>query len=183
MNYYPIQTNGLSLSEKMKNLIWCGINVSLYRFTPSKLSLFRYWRVALVRLFGGQVDWKASLHPSAIIEYPWNLTMGKYSSLGAKSWVYAMNSVSIGNYTCIGNDVYLLTGSHDVNSPAFSLETKPICIGNGVWVATRAMILPGVTVEDMAVVAAGSIVSKKVSNYDIVAGNPAKFIKKRVIKD
>ncbi len=182
-NYHPIQTNSLSLSKKIKNLLWCGINVSLFRFTPSKLSIFRYWRVALVRVFGGNVDWTASLHPSAKIEYPWNLSMGKNSSLGAHSWTYAMTVISIGDNTCVGNDVYLLTGSHDVHSSNFSLVTKPIKIGNGVWVATRAMVLPGVVIGDMAVVAAGTILSKNVNNYEIVAGNPAKFIKKREITD
>ncbi|WP_281015799.1 MULTISPECIES: CatB-related O-acetyltransferase [unclassified Mesorhizobium] len=60
------------------------------------------------------------------------------------------------------------------------LRTKgPIIVGNDVWIGTRATILSGVTIGDGAVVAAGSVVSKDVPPYAIVAGNPARFVKYR----
>lgn len=182
MEYNPIQTNALPFGKKIKNIIWGIVNCTLYRFSPSKFSLFRYWRVALIRLFGGEIDWHASLHPSSKIEYPWNLKMARNASLGEKSWVYAMDKISIGENSCIGKDVYLLTGSHNIYSSSFDLVTKPISIGKGVWVATKAMVLPGIEVGDFSVVAAGSVVLKDVEPWTIVGGNPAKFIKKREIK-
>ncbi len=54
-----------------------------------------------------------------------------------------------------------------------------VSIGNDVWIGAKSVILPGVTIGDGAVIAAGSIVNKDVAPYSIVAGVPAKFIKTR----
>ena len=75
----------------------------------------------------------------------------------------------------------MLTGSHSLTSPTFDLITKPITIKDNVWVATGAIVLPGVTIGEGAVVAAGSVVTKDVEPWTVVGGNPAKFIKKRVL--
>ena len=65
----------------------------------------------------------------------------------------------------------------------FDLVIKPITIGNGVWVTTGVTILPGISIGDYAVVAANAVVTKDVEAFDVIGGNPAKFIKKREIKD
>ena len=103
--------------------------------------------------------------------------------MGNGSWAYGLDKISIGNNCCIGDDVYLLTGAHDVSSVHFDLVTKPITIMDNVWIATGAIVLPGVTIGEGAVVAAGAVVTKDVEPWTVVAGNPAKFIKKRELKD
>lgn len=103
--------------------------------------------------------------------------------MGEKCWVYAMAPISIGEMSCIGKDVYLLTGSHDIEKSTFDLVTKPITIGKGCWIATSSTVLPGVTIGDYCVVAANSVVIKNWESYSVVGGNPAKFIKKRIIKE
>lgn len=137
----------------------------------------------MLRAFGANVSMQASIHPSAKIDYPWRLTMGDRSSLGKKSWAYCLNNITIGENTCIGQDVYLLTGSHDISSSNFTLITKPIVIGDGVWVATGSTVLPGITLSDMTVVGASSVVVKSTEPNDVIGGNPALFIKKRILKD
>lgn len=134
-NYNPMQTSGMPLAEKLKNLAWQIVYVILFRLSPPKTGIFRKWRVFLLRLFGARISYKVSIHPSAKIDYPWRLTMGDYSSLGEQSWAYCLDEISIGEKSCIGNDVYLLTGSHDITSLTFDLVTKPVKIGSGVWVA------------------------------------------------
>lgn len=109
--------------------------------------------------------------------------MGNKSSLGEKCWVYAMDKIQIGDFTCIGKDVYLLTGSHDISRSTFDLVTKPIVIGDACWIATASTILPGVDVGNYCVVGANSVVVKSIENHSVVGGNPAKFIKKRIIKE
>ena len=54
-----------------------------------------------------------------------------------------------------------------------------VAIGDDVWIGTNATILPGVTIGRGAIVAAGSVVTSSVAEYDIVAGVPARFLKKR----
>lgn len=178
MKYSPVQTTPFSLKEKILSRFWTMINFTLYRYSPF---MSRKFRVALVRLFGGNISWSCSLNRLSVIEYPWNLTMGDLSSLGKNSWIYCLDKIDIGRNCCIGNDVYLLTGSHELNSSTFDMITNPITIEDGVWVSTRAIILPNVVIANHAVVAAGSVVTKDVESYSIVGGNPAKFIKKRII--
>ena len=88
----------------------------------------------------------------------------------------------------IGDDVVLSTRSMliDVSlSPVGfartatrAYENRPIAIGDGAWIGAGAMILPGVTVGTRSIVAAGSVVTKDVPAFTVVAGNPAKVIKK-----
>ena len=181
--YTPVQTNEMATGEKVKNMVWGMINSTLLRFAPPQLAIFRKWRVVWLRLFGAKVDWSASVHPRAKIEYPWNLTMGRQSSIGERAWVYAMAPISIGENTCVGKETYLITGSHDIGSNRFELITKPITIGSGCWLTTGVTVLQGVTIGDYAVVAANATVVKDVEAWTVVGGNPARFIKKRVIED
>lgn len=114
---------------------------------------------------------------------PWRVSIGAYSSIGEGAWVYAKDTITIGCNVCVGNDAKLLTGTHDIASKHFDFVSKPIVIEDNAWIATGAIILPGVTIGEGAVVAAGSVVTKDVAPWIVVGGNPAKFIKKREIKD
>lgn len=181
--FKPIQSSSMPVSEKFKNKLWGIVNVVCFRYTPSITGFFRKWRVILLRAFGANLSNSASIHPKARIDYPWRLSMGDQSSLGANSWAYCLDNISIGENSCIGENVFLLTGSHDISSPNFELVTKPINIGNGVWVATGSYVLPGVSLSDLSVVAANSTVVKSTTENDVVGGNPAKFLKKREIRE
>lgn len=182
-HYEPIQTNTMSDKDKLMNAIWNLINKTIFRFSPTHFNIFRKYRVLLIRIFGGKIDWNVSIHPTAKIDYPWNLNMQNKSSLGEKSWIYAMAPINIGELTCIGKNVYLLTGSHDITSNTFNLITKSINIGSGCWVATSSIILPGINIGEYSIIAAGSVVTKNVEPWTVVGGNPAKFIKERIIKE
>ena len=76
-----------------------------------------------------------------------------------------------------------MTGSHDIGSRNFDLVVRQVSIGDGCWVATSSAVLPGVSIGDFSVVAAGSVVARDVEAWTVVGGNPAKFIKKRVLRD
>jgi acetyltransferase-like isoleucine patch superfamily enzyme len=81
-----------------------------------------------------------------------------------------------------GHDIMILTGEHDYTK--FGQERKlksfqkPVTIKEGVWLATRCIILPGVTIGEHSVVAAGSVVTKDIPARELWGGNPARFIKK-----
>ena len=87
--------------------------------------------------------------------------------------------IRIGNDVSIGPEAVILSMGHDPQSPDFSSTGGEVTIGDHVWIAARAMILPGVTIGDGAVVAAGAIVTKDVDPYTIVAGVPARPVGKR----
>ncbi|WP_455632423.1 acyltransferase, partial [Parabacteroides sp.] len=77
---------------------------------------------------------------------------------------------------------YLCNGTHDLSLSNMPLMIGEMVIGNNVFIGAKSLILPGIKIEDYAVIGAGAIVVKDVNAYDVVAGNPAKFIKKRIIK-
>lgn len=159
---------------------WHAINVTLFRWSWRFVGFRRFLlRVFRLKFEGTGMDFS----PSARIDCPWNIKIGSYSSVGNAAWVYALNKIEIGDKTCIGEQVKLLTGYHDITTRNFAFKTKPIRIGSACWVATAATILPGVTIGDGAVIAAGAVVTKDVEPWTVVGGNPAKFIKRRIMRD
>lgn len=79
----------------------------------------------------------------------------------------------------IGPEATILTLGHDPQSPDFADRGGDVIIGNHVWIAYRSIILPGVTIGEGAVIGAGSVVTRNVEPYTIMAGVPAKEIGKR----
>ncbi len=179
-DYNPIQTSDGTWAVRIKTIVWQIVNSTIFRWTPAHFGLFRKFRVALVRLFGGDVAWSCSLHPKAKIYAPWNLTMGELSSLGENCQCRSTCKIKIGVKTCIGADTYLLPGGHDVNSPTFEWHGKSLSIGDGCWVSTHATVL-AVNIGDFCVVGASAVVVKDLEAFSIVGCNPAKMIKKRIL--
>jgi acetyltransferase-like isoleucine patch superfamily enzyme len=87
--------------------------------------------------------------------------------------------IRTGDDVSIGPEASILTLGHDPQSPDFADRGGDVIIGNRVWIAYRAIILPGITIGDGAVVGAGTVVTKNVEPYAIVAGNPARKIGER----
>ena len=174
--YNPVQTTPFSLKVKLKSKLWKLINRTFFRISIPRNRSYRVW---LLKLFGANVDWSCNIHSKSNIDFPWNLEMGYLSSVGENSWIYCLEKVKIGQKTCIGKDVYLLTGSHNVSSLDFSYELKPIIIRDGVWISTGVYVLPGVEIADFSVIASNSTVTKNVPQNSIVGGTPARFLKYR----
>ena len=102
----------------------------------------------------------------------------------------------IGNYVCIGAEAVILMGGNNTHrADWFSLypfadnitasyQAKgPTTIGDGAWIGMRAMLMPGVTIGEGAIIAAGAVVTRNVAPYAVVGGNPAQLIKKRFADD
>jgi acetyltransferase-like isoleucine patch superfamily enzyme len=106
-----------------------------------------------------------------------NLIVGEFSFIG-KVEIALHDKVSVGNFVCINDGAILLSASHDVSDPLWRHKKGPIQIDDYAWIATNAIVLPGVKIGRGAVVGAGAVVSKDVADYSIVIGNPAKPINK-----
>jgi acetyltransferase-like isoleucine patch superfamily enzyme len=93
-------------------------------------------------------------------------------------------TITLGEYTFFGHDVAVLTGTHDISlfgrdrQLGFPRSGRDVVIGEGVWLASHVLVLGPVTIGDHAVVAAGSLVRDDVEPYTVVAGRPAKVVKK-----
>jgi len=140
-------------------------------------------RRALLRCFGARVGIGAVLKPALRIKFPWFLTVGEHCWLGEDVWIDNLAPVTLGRNVCISQGAYLCTGNHDWRDPRFGLRTKPIELRDGAWVGARSVICPGVTLGECAIAAAGSVVTKDIPPYEIHAGNPAQFVRTRVIAE
>jgi maltose O-acetyltransferase len=110
------------------------------------------------------------------------LTIGEYTFVG-QAHIAIHSDIEIGSFVVINDGVKLLTASHNVDDSSWSSFAKPIIIDDYAWIATDAIILPGVHIGKGAVVGAGAVVSKNIPEYGIAVGNPAKLLNKRRIKE
>lgn len=149
-------------------------------FRPSPRPLF-VWRVLILRLFGAELSMRSRIDPTARIWAPWNLVMGRDTSIGFHVDVYNVAPIEIGDNATVSQYSYLCSASHDIADPKMALTTSPILIRDAAWVCARAFIGPGVTVHTGAVVGACSVAVKDVPQWTVVAGNPAKELRKREI--
>lgn len=174
--------NRHSFKSKMVRVAWNFIWFFLFRPTP-RGNLFRPWRIALLKLFGANVKWSSNVLPSCRIWQPWNLSMGAYACLSEDVDCYSVDSITVGDQATVSQGVKLCTAGHDISSKTMELTYAPINIRTNAWVASWSIILPGVTIGEGAVVAAGTVVTKDVEPWSVVGGNPARYIKRRELTD
>jgi acetyltransferase-like isoleucine patch superfamily enzyme len=110
------------------------------------------------------------------------LIIGDFSFIGQVD-IAIHADVKIGSHVVINDGVKLLTASHRTDDPLWSSFAKPIIINDYAWIATDAIILPGVCIGKGAVVGAGAVVAKDVPEYRIVVGNPAQLLDKYRTQD
>lgn len=159
-------------------VLWAIVWATLWQVCWKRLPRLR---CTILRLFGGQVGGPCHIAGSARIQRPWDLSIGRHSALGPRTILYNLGGVTIGDNTVLSQDVYVCGGTHDYTDPAYPLLRQRITIGSQVWIAAGAFIGPGVTIGDGAVVGARAVVVKDVEPWTVVAGNPARTIKKRVL--
>jgi acetyltransferase-like isoleucine patch superfamily enzyme len=107
------------------------------------------------------------------------ITVGESTNINAGVLLDGRGGLRIGSRVNISPEVLILTAEHDPRSPDFAGVESAVAIGDRVWIAARAMILPGSRVGDGAVVAAGAVVRGEVEPWSIVAGNPASKVADR----
>ncbi len=173
--------NTLSRKHQTIRLLWT-VTWSLLA-KPLPRSIGSGWKRCLLRLFGAQIDKTAVVYSSAKIYYPSNLIMEKYSCIASDVDCYNVAPIRIGANATVSQGAFLCTASHDITDPHNRLITAPIIIENQAWIAAAAFVGMGVTIGEGAVIGARAAVFKDVEPWTIVGGNPAKFIKKRIIKD
>jgi putative colanic acid biosynthesis acetyltransferase WcaF len=146
-------------------------------------ALWGVYKRVLLRLFGAKIDSTAMIYSSAKIYYPANLTMKAHSVLGPHADCYNVAPVTIGCHATVSQKAYLCTASHDITDPKHRLIIAPITIEEKAWVAADAFVGMGVIVGEGAVVGARASAFKDVEPWTVVGGNPAKFIKNRVLNN
>ena len=161
----------------VKRILWILINATIFRILMG--TKLRYVRNILLQLFGAKIPLGSLIYSSCKIWAPWNLEIGKNSCVGPNTELYNKAKIVIGDNSVISQGAKLFTASHDITDSRHPLIYFPITVGHKAWIAADAFIGPGVSVGDGAVVGARAAVFKNVGAWEVVGGNPAKFIKKR----
>lgn len=136
-------------------------------------------RAAFSELIGKPVGERFMVIPPFSTDCGLNLSIGTNVFINQGCHFMDLGGITIGDDVMIGPKVNLVSAGHPVE-PAQrrnGIIAKPISIGNNVWIGAAATILPGVTVGDNAVIAAGAVVSRDVEANTLVAGVPARVLK------
>ncbi len=121
----------------------------------------------------------SSIHWRAEFYEPEHIVIGDRVTIGDSCFLDGRSGLTIGDNVNLGSHVSIYTREHDVDSPSFAETGGPVLVGEHAWIASHAIVLPGVTVGRGAVVAAGAVVTKDVPEFTIVGGNPARTIRAR----
>ena len=180
MNEYNPKNDKRALGTKLHRHLWLLVNATLFRWSP----FFCYgWRRFLLRMFGAKIARTATVSRTAVINAPWNLTMGDRSMICHHAWVMCHAPVVIGNQSLVGEYARILTGSHISYSKIYRSITSPVVIGENCWVATCAIICWGgyrkFTMGDGAILGVGAVAMRSIKPMTINVGNPAKYIADR----
>lgn len=130
------------------------------------------------RLFGKPVDPSFRVFPPFYTDFGKNITVGKNVFINACCHFQDHGGVTLGDGCLIGHNVVFATLNHDFDpEKRDSMAPAPIVLGKKVWVGSNSTILPGVTIGEHAIIAAGSVVTKDVPANVIVGGVPAKYLR------
>lgn len=114
------------------------------------------------------------------------MRIGSHTWIGQNCFLHSGGGITIGDYVGIGPSVQILTLTHvlddDLATPIIEREQKykPVVIENNCDIGVGTILLPGVTIGTGSMIGAGSVVTRDVEPYSIVAGNPARLLRKRL---
>lgn len=152
----------------------------LSRFNATRASEPEARRRVLGELLGS-IGEHVAIRPPLFLDYGYQTSIGAGTFVNAGCVILDVARVVIGERCQIGPNVQILTPTHPLDPDlrrAGWEAAEPITIGDNVWLGGGAIVLPGVTIGDDSVVGAGAVVTKDVPARTVVAGNPARMIRR-----
>lgn len=134
-------------------------------------------------LIGRQCTLSVGYGPTQSVLPDRGLELGDRCVIGARSCLTAHSSIVIGDDVWLGKDVFVSDSSHGYTDPVTPIgrqlgEHQPVIIGSGSWIGHGAIVLPGTTIGRNVVVAAGSVVRGTIEDHAVVAGVPARVVRR-----
>ena len=162
--------------------IYCGIAKHLPSSAHKGTKIFRKFRRIICTPLFDKCGTNLNVEVGASFGTGKGIIIGNNSSIGIRAQV--RGPLTIGDNVMMGPEVVIFTSNHrfdrlDITMDRQGSITKPVRIGNDVWIGQRSMIMSGVTIGNGVMIAAGAVVTKDVPDYAIVGGVPAKVLKYR----
>jgi len=160
-------------------VLWQLLQETLFRWSPRPCHWFR---AQLLRLFGADIPepGKVRIFPTVKITYPWLLRLEPRVFIGPRVIVYNLAKITLSYGANLSQASHLCAGSHDFNRWSMPLVTAPITIGRNAWLAAEVFVGPGVTIGELCVVGARSVVMRDLPPATICVGHPCRPIKARL---
>ena len=168
-----------TFKEAVLTRLWKSVWLVTCRWTPK---CFNPWRLWVLRFFGASIHGAPFVYASSKIYAPFLLKLSDKTTLGPESIIYNLGPITLGERVTVSQNAYLCNGSHDLEDPGLPLLVGNMIVGDDVFIGARAFVLPGVSVGEGAVVGACAVVTKDVEPWTVVAGNPARVVKKRALR-
>jgi putative colanic acid biosynthesis acetyltransferase WcaF len=164
--------------EIVRRIAWSIVQATVFRFSPRPC---HHWRALLLKWFGAEIPFpdQVVVFPTVRVTFPWKLRLAPRSMIGRDVLIYNLATVSLARGANISQRVHLCAGTHDFTKWTMPLVTAPIIIGENVWIAADVFVGPGVTVGELAVIGARSVVVRDQPARMICAGHPCRPLKPR----
>ena len=172
-------TGEYKAGPRWKVLLWYLFNYFVFNSSiPWPYGL----KARLLRLFGAQIGNNVVIKSKVRIKNPWRLIIGDNSWIGEDVWIDNLENVVLGNNVCLSQGAMLLTGNHDYNACDFAYRLENISIADGVWIGAQAVVCPGTICESHSILTVNSVASKRMDEWGIYSGNPARLVRFRKIQ-
>jgi acetyltransferase-like isoleucine patch superfamily enzyme len=166
MNRFDLKSQVAMIAIALHNLV--------YNFLP-----FFVLKRAYLRLTGTAIGQDSYVHTWVRFTIPSRLKIGDNCTINFGCHLDVRGQIEIGNNVMIGHNCKLYSCGHDIDDDEFGTIEGKISIGDNVVIFPNALIMPGVTIGNNAVILNGSVVTKSVAANSIVGGNPARHIRDR----
>jgi putative colanic acid biosynthesis acetyltransferase WcaF len=159
-------------------LLWAFVQASVFRWSPRP---FHALRARMLKLFGADIPepGKVVVFPTVRVVFPWKLSLAPHSMIGPNVSLYNLAHIAVKRGANISQNCHLCAGTHEYARWSMPLVTKPILIGENAWLGADVFVGPGVTVGELCVVGARSVVVRDLPPRTVCAGNPCRVLKER----
>ncbi len=181
-----VRKNSPNRFQRFLRLLGSALDPRGYLHLFKIINYYNYSHVTPLRKirFAG----KRNISPDAVFDNPERISIGHRVRIGSRCTLWAgpsQGAITIGDDVLFGPEVLITAASYSYNdgSPVTeqAMAEADVAIGNDVWLATRAVILPGTTIGDGSIVAAGSVVRGAFPPMSVIAGSPARIVSKRTL--
>lgn len=165
-------------SATLARWLWLAVEKTLFRWSPRPLHVWRAW---LLRLFGADIaELRAVVvFPTVTVHFPWKLALAPRAMLGPHVRIYNLAPVRLGRGANVSQFAHLCAGTHDYRRWSMPLVAAPIVIGDNAWLGADVFVGPGVSIGELAVVGARSVVVRDLPPRQVCVGHPCRPIKAR----
>jgi putative colanic acid biosynthesis acetyltransferase WcaF len=164
--------------EVVRRWVWLFVQATLFRWSPRPCHRLR---AGLLRLFGADIPAPGAVvvFPTVRITFPWRLRLAPRTMVGPHVTLYNLAPIRLERGANVSQNCHLCAGTHDYTRWSMPLVARPITIGPNAWLAADVFVGPGVTVGELCVVGARSVVVRDLPPGMVCVGHPCRPVKPR----